>query len=305
MPARRILVLHGPNLNLLSGARSVEAIDAALLAKAVTLGVEVKAFQSNWEGALLDKLAAERHWFDGVIVNPATLAPSAVGLAEALRLLKKPAIEVQLDDVKKGKSALKDAVEKQIAGRGSDGYLEALVALAPKARAKDPFSPSGVEGRTVPPLDSARGERVARSERPAKAAKSIGRDVSADKSIGRVLPTGEIVKSIGVSRQKPPGRKPPAPSAPKSVGRRIPVSDAGILTRAIVRQQIADRLSGVVTPAALAAWSRAHWQKLQSGTPIESGQREVLEDVLQQLVLSATSKPSDDQLIELMTQLAP
>lgn len=287
MPARRILVLHGPNLNLLPGDRSLEAINAALLARAVTLGVEVKTFQSNWEGGLLDTLAAERHWFEAVIVNPATLAPTAVGLAEAIRLLKRPAIEVQLDEVKKGKSALKDAVEKQIAGRGPEGYLEALVSLAPKSAVRS----------VRPDFRSAAKLAVAK---PAPV-KSIGRDPN----VGRVLPSGEIVKSIGGARPKLLNRKPPPPSAPpKSIGKREPVVEAKVLTRAVVRQQIADRLAGNVTASALSAWSRAQWQKLQSGAPIESGQRELLEDVLQQLLLSATAKTSDDQLIELMTQLA-
>ena len=302
MPARRILVLHGPNLNLLPGAKSLEAIDASLFARAVTLGVEVKAFQSNWEGGLLDTLSAERHWFEAVIVNPATLAPTAVGLAEALRLLKKPAIEVQLDDVKKSKSALKDVVEKQIAGRGPEGYLEALTALAPKGATKN-LGARVVEAAVLE--SQARGLPPKGMPRPAVAGRAaIAKSIGPDKTAGRVLPTGEIVKSIGGGRQRILGKKPPAPSAPKSLGKREPVVASGVLTRAVVRQQIADRLSGVVTPSGLSAWSRAQWQKLQSGAPIESGQREVLEDVLQQLLLSAMVKTSDDQLIELMTQLA-
>jgi 3-dehydroquinate dehydratase II len=293
VPARRILVLHGPNLNLLTGARSIEAIDAALAAlaaRAVALGVELKTLQSNWEGALLDALAAERHWFEAVIVNPAGLAPTAVGLAEAIKLLGKPAIEVQLDDAKKGKSALKGVVDKQISGKGPEGYLEALVALSPKG-------PKGLGAR---PVDAA--------VQAARAPKSIGRGVPSDKAIGRVLPNGDIVKSLGGKATRPQlQRKPPAPSSPppKSVGgRRASPVAGGVISRALVRQQIADRLAGTVTPAGLAAWARAEWQKLQSGSPMESGQRDTLEDVLQQLLLSATMKASDDQLIELMTQLS-
>ncbi len=289
MPARRILVLHGPNLNLLTGARSIEAIDAALAARAVALGVDLKTIQSNWEGALLDALAAERNWFEAVIVNPAGLAPTAVGLAEALGLIGKPSIEVQLDDAKKGKSALKDVVEKQISGKGPEGYLEALTALAPKGS-------KSVGARTVDAAVQA-----------ARAPKSIGRGAASDKTIGRVLPNGDIVKSLGGKPARPHlQKKPPAPSSPppKSVGgRRAPPGSAGI-SRALVRQQIADRLAGTMTPAGLAAWARAEWQKLQSGAPMESGQRDTLEDVLQQLLLSATMKASDDQLIELMTQLS-
>ncbi len=293
MPARRILVLHGPNLNLLAGARSIEAIDAQLQARATALGVELKCFQSNWEGALLDMLAAERNWFDGLIVNPASLAPSAVALAEAIELLDKPTIEVQLDDVKKGKSALKNVVEKQIANKGPSGYLEALVALAPSKGSARAFDSEVLAGRPTAP------QRKPVEPPPAK---TLGR---ADKTTGRVLPNGEIVKSIGGKQRPAINKKAPHPSAPqKSVGRRVPAPASNVLSRAVVRQQIADRLAGTVTPAALAAWARAEWQKLQSGHPMESGQRETLEDVLQQLLLSATMKASDDQLIELMTQLS-
>lgn len=320
--ARRILVLHGPNLNLLPGARSLEAIDATLKARATALGVELKTFQSNWEGALLDTLAAERNWFEAVIINPATLAPSAVGLAEALKLLKKPAIEVQLDDSqKKGKSALKEVVEKQISGKGPEGYLEALVALAPKGGPKglEAISALAAKGRTSEPSRNLGARVIAATVADARAGKtpvrgatvkSIGREPPPDKNIGRVLPNGEIVKSLGNGRQRVLSKKllPPPPSAPtlKSMGSRPPsaASSSGVLTRAVVRQQIADRLSGVLTPATLSAWARAQWQKLQSGAPMESGQREVLEDVLQQLLLSSSVRTSDDQLIELMTQLA-
>jgi 3-dehydroquinate dehydratase-2 len=299
MPARRILVLHGPNLNLLAGARSVEAIDAALSARAVALGVELKTVQSNWEGALLDALAAERHWFEAIIVNPAALAPTAVALAEAIKLLERPAIEVQLDDAKKTKSALKDVVEKQISNKGPEGYLEALAALAPRT-SKPSFAAAVANSKAAIPAKTLGGRTVA-------AAKSMGRSAPADKTIGRVLPNGDIVKSIGGKPARPYlTKKPPPPSAPvKSVGgRRAAAVPSGVISRALVRQQIADRLAGTVTPSGLAAWARAEWQKLQSGAPMESGQRDKLEDVLQQLLLSATMKASDDQLIELMTQLS-
>lgn len=287
-----ILVLHGPNLNLHSGARSLEAIDASLKARAKALGVEVKTVQSNQEGVLLDALAQERHWFDALIVNPAVLAPNAAGLAEAIALIEKPAIEVQLDDGKKAKSALKDVVKQQIHGRGPNGYLDALAALVP-ADSKPQKPQKSLGARTV--------------EAAVAQAKTIGRaEAPTDKTIGRVSPTGEIVKSIGGKQRPALQKKPPPPSAPnpRSLGKRkVPAASAKVLSRAIVRQQIADRLSGSVTPAELAAWARAEWQKVQSGGPIESGQQQLIEDVLQTLLLSATMKASDDSLIELMTQL--
>lgn len=111
------------------------------------------------------------------------------------------------------------------------------------------------------------------------------------------------------------GRRPPSPSAPvpltarsKSLGRkREPreTSQPGVLTRALVREKIADRLAGHMSPSALATWARAHWQEIQSGAPVESGHREVLEEALQTLLLSAGTKSwvTDEHLIDLMATL--
>jgi 3-dehydroquinate dehydratase-2 len=87
-----------------------------------------------------------------------------------------------------------------------------------------------------------------------------------------------------------------------SMGR---VTQVGFLTRAILRQKIAERLAGRLTPADLATWARRQWQEVQSGAPAESGQRELLEELLQSLLLSITPphQLSDDQLIDFMTRL--
>jgi 3-dehydroquinate dehydratase-2 len=94
----------------------------------------------------------------------------------------------------------------------------------------------------------------------------------------------------------------------KTLGRVPPslqIAGAELLTRALVRQKIAERLSGKLSPAGLATWARRQWLEVQRGAPAESGQRELLEDCLQSLVLSTlpASKLSDDQLIDLMAQL--
>ena len=72
-----------------------------------------------------------------------------------------------------------------------------------------------------------------------------------------------------------------------------------------MRQKIADRLAGTLSPAGLATWARGQWLEVQRGAAAESGQRELLEDSLQSLVLSAmpATRLTDGQLIELMTQL--
>jgi 3-dehydroquinate dehydratase-2 len=78
-----------------------------------------------------------------------------------------------------------------------------------------------------------------------------------------------------------------------------------MLTRALVRQKIADRLSGKLTPAGLVTWARAQYLEVQRGAPAESGYRDMLEDSLQTLTLSTlpASRLSDEQLVDLMTQL--
>jgi len=72
-----------------------------------------------------------------------------------------------------------------------------------------------------------------------------------------------------------------------------------------VRQKIAERLAGRLSPAGLATWARTHWLEVQRGAPAESGQRELLEDALQRLTLASlpASRLTDEQLIELMTEL--
>jgi len=315
---QRILVLHGPNLNLLEGERSLTTIDARLEARATALGVEVKTFQSNWEGALLDFLAAERNWFDAVIVNPASLAPAAVALAEALSLLKKPAIEVLLDSAKTGRSALKSVVQKQIYGKGPGGYLEALDALAPKGAAAR-------AGKAQAPAPPATNPKL-RDTAPMRGVPSKPIDeVRATKTIGpasqpRMQPQRpQVPKTIGPSaRAADPSRDITRPGKtigprkvqgvpdPRStpVGRRTTSGELHIgLTREDVRRRIAERLSGRLSPSGLATWARQQWQSIQRGAPCETGQRDKLEDVLQTLLLSTASKASDEQLIDLMTQL--
>lgn len=320
--SRRILVLHGPNLNLLEGKQALSVIDAMLEAKANALGIEVKAFQSNHEGVLLDRIAEERGWFDALIVNAATLAPNAAGLAEAIALLKRPAIEVLLGEGKKGRSALKDVVEKQIYGKGAAGYVEALAALAPKggsaAKTIELTLKGAVRATSVEAVMKTARESVHKEPEVTVAGRALGRIEAAPqnkKTIGRARPDSDIeattaerpAAKLGNGAGKSTGVGAEVirlTRQGKSLGRRAPgAPDSNVLSRESVRRKIAERLSGKVTPAGLATWARAQWTEVQRGAPVESGQRDRLEDVLQQLLLSAQMKASDHQLIELMTQL--
>jgi len=137
----RVLVLHGPNLNLLGerepevyGRATLEDIDARIGERARHLGAEVRTFQSNHEGALVDRLHAERRWANGVLFNPAALTHYAWSLRDAIAAVSLPCIEVHLSEVSRREpwrhlSVLAEVRAAVCAGRGIDSYLEALELL--------------------------------------------------------------------------------------------------------------------------------------------------------------------------------
>ena len=140
---KRIAILNGPNLDRL-GKRQPEIYGTATLAdlarllraEAKLLGVSLTFFQSNHEGALLDKLGelADRR-FDGIVINPGGLAHTSVVLRDALAGTGIRTIEVHLTDITKREkfrrvSLTAGACESMIGGRGLAGYVEALRRLA-------------------------------------------------------------------------------------------------------------------------------------------------------------------------------
>ena len=135
----QILVLHGPNLNLLGtrepgiyGSLSLAQIDADLCEKAKEAGSSVHTFQSNHEGALIDRVQAARD--DGtqfIIINPAALTHTSVGLRDALAAVALPFIEVHLSNIHRREpfrhhSYFSDLAVGVICGLGADGYRLAL-----------------------------------------------------------------------------------------------------------------------------------------------------------------------------------
>ncbi len=104
--AMKILILHGPNLNLLGtrepevyGTMTLEDINSKLIELGRELGVEVKCQQSNHEGALIDALHEARAWADGVIFNPGAYTHTSIALRDAISAIQIPVIEVHLSNV--------------------------------------------------------------------------------------------------------------------------------------------------------------------------------------------------------------
>jgi 3-dehydroquinate dehydratase-2 len=136
----KILVLSGPNLNLLGtrephiyGSETLDQIHDGVRARAEELGVEVDFFQSNHEGALIDRLHARD--FDAAIVNAGGLTHTSVALRDALLAVERPFVEVHLSDPLKREqfrhvNFLRDVAQTSITGKGPAGYLEALEYLA-------------------------------------------------------------------------------------------------------------------------------------------------------------------------------
>ena len=137
--AQRILVLHGPNLNLLGtrephvyGHTTLEALNAGLVDLARSLGSSLSAFQSNHEGALVDRIqAARQDGTDFVIINAGAFTHTSVAIRDALAAVAIPFVEVHISNVYKREtfrhhSYLSDLAQGVVAGLGPLGYEAAV-----------------------------------------------------------------------------------------------------------------------------------------------------------------------------------
>lgn len=137
----RILVLHGPNLNLLGsrersiyGNQSLENIDSALIKLADELAIVVDIRQSNSEGELVSWIQDARSGYDGVIINPAAYTHTSIAIRDAVTAVDLPTVEVHLSNIHRRESFrhhsyLAGVALGQISGLGPVGYLLALRGL--------------------------------------------------------------------------------------------------------------------------------------------------------------------------------
>ena len=144
----KILVIHGPNLNMLGkreksiyGAKTLQEIDALLKKEAKALSVDVITFQSNHEGALVDFIQEQAESARGIIINPGALTHYGFSLLDALVDSKLPVIEVHLSNIYRreewrAESIIAPIAEGQISGLGWRGYVAALQMLVGKLKAK-------------------------------------------------------------------------------------------------------------------------------------------------------------------------
>ena len=144
MTERRLLLVNGPNLNLLGtrqpeiyGSTKLAQIEAAVQKLAAELGFEVRVVQSNHEGVLIDAIHAARGECQGIVINPAAFTHTSVALADALTAVELPVVEVHLSNVHRREkfrhhSYVSPVAEVVIAGAGPMGYEMAVRYLAAK-----------------------------------------------------------------------------------------------------------------------------------------------------------------------------
>lgn len=141
MITRRVLVLHGPNLNMLGrreaaiyGNDTLDDINAALTALAREINCELRAVQSNCEGTLIDAIQRSFGWADGLLINPGAFTHYSYALRDAVADARIPTVEVHLSNIYareafRHTSVISPVATGQITGLGMDSYLLGLRAV--------------------------------------------------------------------------------------------------------------------------------------------------------------------------------
>jgi 3-dehydroquinate dehydratase-2 len=139
---KRVLVLHGPNLNLLGfrepdtyGKRPLSDIDADIQKRAQELGFEARILQSNHEGELIDALHEHSSWASGIIINGGGLSHTSIALRDALVAARVPAIEVHVSNIHAREEFRRSSITAEVCvgvvtGFGGYGYVLALEAMS-------------------------------------------------------------------------------------------------------------------------------------------------------------------------------
>jgi len=140
----KIEVINGPNLNMLGirepeiyGSLTLAEINQRLIRKGEELGIALDFFQSNHEGAIIDKIQECYGSIDGIVINPGAYTHYSIAIRDAIAAVGIPAVEVHLSDINSREdfrkiSVIKSVCIKQIWGKGIDSYTEALEYLAKK-----------------------------------------------------------------------------------------------------------------------------------------------------------------------------
>ena len=146
---KKILLMNGPNLNMLGhrdpkfyGTDTLADIEAMVVAYGAERGVEVDCFQSNHEGALIDRLHAARGVYDGIVYNPGAHTHYSYALHDAVECIDVPVVEIHLSDISQREefrrvSVIAPACVGQVKGLGKEGYLRAMDMLLEEELAEE------------------------------------------------------------------------------------------------------------------------------------------------------------------------
>ena len=145
----KLLVINGPNINMLGirepdiyGTESYAELIRMINAHAAQLGVEIENFQSNHEGAIVDKIQSAYGTADGIVINPAAYTHTSVAILDALKAVNLPAVEVHISAVETREafrqiSYVRDIAKKTITGKGLAGYIDAIDFLVSNYKNED------------------------------------------------------------------------------------------------------------------------------------------------------------------------
>lgn len=138
---KKILVINGPNLNMLGirepdiyGKNTYQDLIKLIEEEGKKLGIETVCYQSNHEGDIVDRIQEAYGSADGIVINPAAYTHTSVAIADALKAVSIPAVEVHISDVSAREpyrqiSYVRDVCVDTIAGKGFEGYIEAMKIL--------------------------------------------------------------------------------------------------------------------------------------------------------------------------------